>query len=836
MRNFKTLCLLAFTLAICSVSALRAAMSPEESVASFKLADGVEAAVWASEPGMVNPTNIDIDARGRVWVCEGANYRSYMLRPEGDRIMILEDTKGDGKCDSYKVFVQDKAIRVPLGICVIGNKVYVSQSPSMLVYTIDASGDKPVGPPEVLFSGFTGINHDHGLHKPTFGPDGRIYFNSGNEGLAGAILKNSKGEVLLDSTGSNPFPKGEIFRGQPRKGIGYQQGMAFRCNPDGSDFETLGCNFRNNFEVAADSFGTAWQSDNDDDGNEGVRINYVMEGGNFGYTSPTTGHDWSRDKGLYPDQTRQEAHWHQRMPGVTPNLLHTGGGSPTGMIVYEGDMLPEKFRGALIHCDAGPNVVRAYITSPNGAGYKAESIEVIKAKDSWFRPSDVSVAPDGSVYVADWYDPGVGGHAMGDNKMASMRGRVYRLATPGTKSSVPKLDLETVPGQIAALCSPNLARRYEAYTKLRSGGAPALSALNELYKTSSNQRFRARALWLLARGEGGKEAVGVALKDQNVDIRITALRAARLIKMDMVAIAKDMLSDASPFVWRELCLAMNYEPTARCLDTLVALADKCAPPAKYEAPADQKPAVTKADKWAQNEGEREVRARERWYLEALGIACQGREKEVLEAWTANGKNKDPQVAEQIAWRLNKVVAAAVTPMDTQEISEWWTLGPFPTSGAMSAGLDKDYGIESKAIANELDYKASFKGVDNKDIKWELLKTADIGGHQGIDIVDLCQKRGFGTENLVMYFATTVQSPDEQKARLLLGSDDGIAVWLNGKPVHKNATTRALTFGEDTVDVQLKKGSNALLLKVEQGNGGSGVMGAVQAKTKVMFVK
>ena len=70
--------------------------------------------------------------------------------------MILEDTDGDGKADSIKVFAQDKAIFCPLGICVMGNKVYVSQSPKMVVYTIDESGDKPVGPPEVLFSGFSG--------------------------------------------------------------------------------------------------------------------------------------------------------------------------------------------------------------------------------------------------------------------------------------------------------------------------------------------------------------------------------------------------------------------------------------------------------------------------------------------------------------------------------------------------------------------------------------------------------------------------------------------------------------------------------------------------------
>src|SRR5206468_3566326 len=198
--------------------------------------------------------------------------------------------------------------------------------------------------------------------------------------------------------------------------VDYGDGMAFRMNPDGTDLEVLGNNFRNNYEVTVDSFGTVWQSDNDDDGNQGVRINYVMEGGNFGYKGPR-GTEWGRDKDIFPGQTRQEAHWHLRWPGVVPNLLHTGGGSPTGICVYEGDLLGQQYRGAIIHCDAGPNVVRAYIPSPSsyapkglmtdeaekqaeasapdkGAAYKAKVIDLILATDTWFRPSDLCVAPD----------------------------------------------------------------------------------------------------------------------------------------------------------------------------------------------------------------------------------------------------------------------------------------------------------------------------------------------------------------------------------------------------------------------------------------------------------
>jgi putative membrane-bound dehydrogenase-like protein len=649
-----------------ALAALAAAPSlaqkaPDETAKGLKLADGLEATLWASEPGLVNPTDIDVDARGRVWVLEAANYRSTIkpwkiLRPEGDRILILEDTDGDGKCDSYKVFYQGTDLQAPLGICVMGDKVVVSQSPSVRVFEIDSTGDKPKGPPTVAFGGFTGVDHDHGVHAGVFGPDGRFYFNTGNEGTKGLIVDGA-GKPVVDSTGSELGNKAKQFRGREKaKGeIGYTDGMAFRCDPDFKNVETLGYNFRNNYELAVDSFGTVWQSDNDDDGNQGVRINFVMEGGNFGYKGPK-GYDWKRDSAAFPGQTKQEAHWHLRWPGIVPNMLNTGGGSPTGILVYEGDLLPRKYRGALIHCDAGPNVVRAYVTSPSasaptevmkpgeataeagdkgttdkGAGYKAEAVELIKGgDDKWFRPSDVTVAPDGSLFVADWYDPGVGGHNMQDKNDGEknptdwhhFRGRIYRVAPAGNKPATPKLDVTTTAGQIAGLRSPNLAVRYLAYTALAKGGAEANKALDEMFQKDANPRMRARALWLLARSADGKRHVEAALKDKDQDIRIAAFRAARLIKMDVPAVAATLVNDESMGLLREVAVAMNYEPADKAVPVLTKLA------AKYDG-------------------------KDRWYLEALGIGAQGKEEAFLAAWAKDHKDASPAVTERLAWRMKK---------------------------------------------------------------------------------------------------------------------------------------------------------------------------------------
>jgi putative membrane-bound dehydrogenase-like protein len=669
-------------------------MSPEETLETFKVAPGLKATVWASEPGIVKPTNMDIDSKGRIWITEAANYRGSKTRPEGDRIMILEDTKHTGVCDSYKVFAQDPALFAPLGICVLGNKVIVAQSPNVLIYTIDETGDKPVGPPQTIFTGFGGTNHDHGVHAGIFGPDGRFYFNTGNAGYGGYVkygdyVSQHDGKPVADVKGTELGTGAKMYTGHPReKGEGYRDGMAFSMNLDGSDFDVLGYNFRNNYELTVDSFGTVWQSDNDDDGNQGVRINYVMEGGNFGYTGPT-GSSWSRDMGQYkdafPGQTKQEAHWHQRWPGVVPNLLNTGQGSPTGITVYEGTLLPEIYRGALLHCDPGPNVVRAYITKPGserptgimkpvtveeaeafklksdakaGAGYEAVAVEIIKGGDRWFRPDDVCVAPDGAVYISDWYDPGVGGHQTNDTGTDHpgrkgdwhlLHGRVYRLAPENyTYKAPPKVDLTTVGGQIEALNSPNLATRYLGYTKLFEGinTEPVVTALKAEFEAGANKpaRIRARALWLLSKSKDGKKFIEEGLKDRITDIRIAAFRAARRANIDVTQYADEILADKEPGLWRELAIALQYDQSEKALPLIVKLADK-------------------------------YNGEDRWYLEAFGIATTGREKAVMAAWEKGHQNKDPKNNEGIIWRLK---------MEPVQLGGEPTTKPFKNEGHASA--------------------------------------------------------------------------------------------------------------------------------------------------------
>src|SRR5687767_12568730 len=95
---------------------------PENAVKNLDVHPELQATLFASEPMITNPVNLDIDHRGRVWVCDVMNYRGNNgKRPEGDRILILEDTDGDGKADTSKVFYQHREIDSAMGICVLGD-------------------------------------------------------------------------------------------------------------------------------------------------------------------------------------------------------------------------------------------------------------------------------------------------------------------------------------------------------------------------------------------------------------------------------------------------------------------------------------------------------------------------------------------------------------------------------------------------------------------------------------------------------------------------------------------------------------------------------------------
>ncbi|MCC9603248.1 NPCBM/NEW2 domain-containing protein [Stieleria sp. JC731] len=587
---------------------------PENAVSGISVAKGLDLTLSASEPVLRSLTNLDIDTQGRAWVCDVMNYRGNNgSRPEGDRILILEDTNGDGVMDETKTFYQGRDVDSAMGICVLdgpkGREVIVTASPNVWRFT-DADGDDIPESKTAIFTGVGNPQHDHSGHSFLFGPDGKLYWNFGN---TGEQVKDANGNTVIDIHG-----RAVVDNGAPLYG-----GMPFRCDLDGSNFEVLAHNFRNNWETTVDSFGTIWQSDNDDDGNRGTRINFVMEHGNYGYRDEITGAGW-RDDRMNIEKEIMHRHWHLNDPGVVPNLLQTGAGSPSGICFYEGRLLPKRFWDQIIHCDPGPNTVRAYPTSVDGAGYTATIEPILTGtEDRWFRPADVCVAPDGSLFVTDWYDPGVGGHRQGDID----RGRLFRVAPPDSKYIVPNYDYSTAAGAVSALRNPNRAIQARAWQTLHAMGTSAEAELLKLYG-DSNPRFRARALWLLGKIPGrGQHYVEKALTDENPHLRIAAIRLAKQLTEQPSSWLGDAAEDDSPAVRRELAIALRY---------------------------DESPAMPKI--WAKLATQYE--GKDRWYLEALGIGSDQRAAECFDAYLKDVKGHwDTESGRDIVWRVRAPKAA-----------------------------------------------------------------------------------------------------------------------------------------------------------------------------------
>ncbi len=368
------LCFLGLLLASPAVAQKEAKVpdpDPEVERKTFQVADGFEVNLFAADPQLAKPIQMNFDAAGRLWVsCSEAYPQIKPGAQQNDKIIILEDTKGVGKADKVTVFAE--GLLIPTGIEPGDGGVYVADSTDLL-HLSASPGKEKADRRKVVLSGFGTEDTHHMLHTLRWGPDGMLYMNQ-------SIYIHSHIET---PHGLRELNAGGIWQFRPET---LELGVFARgwVNPWGHDFDRWG-----------QSFVT--------DGAGGEGINYVLPGASYTTAANAT----------------------RVIQGLNP-------GSPKycGLEIVSGRHFPDKWQGNLITNDFRGHRVCRFVLKEDGAAYAAqEKGELIKTRHEAFRPIDIKMGPDGALYIADWYNPIIqhGEVDFRDPRRDISHGRIWRV-------------------------------------------------------------------------------------------------------------------------------------------------------------------------------------------------------------------------------------------------------------------------------------------------------------------------------------------------------------------------------------------------------------------------
>jgi quinoprotein glucose dehydrogenase len=437
LNFFRTIAFLIFGIFSPSLFAQHGPSDAELSVKKLQPAPGLKVELFASAPLFENPVAFSIDERGRVFIAESHRWKDSifdvtretnwllndlsfrtvddraaflqkefatnltLLTKDSEIVRLVEDRDGDGRAETSSVFADgfnQTVSGVAAGILARHGEVWFTCIPDFWKFTNDdlrmtnqtpasAKSDSNARKSEIvnrklLATGFgvhIGVS-GHDLHGLALGPDGKIYFSSGDRGFA---VHTKEGKFL-----NNP-----------------DSGAVLRCNPDGSDLEIFATGLRNPQELAFDQYGNLFTDDNDTAGEDPSRLIYVVEGGDYGWRAS---YQFMNGYGPWV----QETNWLGGIDGTLPLSGEVAQG-PSGLAFYPGTGLPDKYENHFLACDF-PKGIWSFAVKPKGAGYEV----VDKEKFLWnLGATDVDFGPDGSAYALDW----------GQSYSMPNSGRIYRV-------------------------------------------------------------------------------------------------------------------------------------------------------------------------------------------------------------------------------------------------------------------------------------------------------------------------------------------------------------------------------------------------------------------------
>ncbi|MCX7408082.1 MAG: HEAT repeat domain-containing protein [Planctomycetales bacterium] len=388
----------------------------EEERKTFVLPEGFEVNLFAADPGIHKPVQMNFDPQGRLWIAASEVYPQIAPGQKAtDKILILEDTNGDGVSDKTTVFAD--GLLIPTGVEPGDGGAYVANSTEVL-HLKDTDGDGKADQSRIVLSGFGTEDTHHILHTFRWGMDGQLYMNQ---------------SIYIHSHVETPYGVRRLNAG----GI-------WQFRPETMKLEVFARGWVNTWGHTFDRWGQSFATD----GAGGEGINYVVPGASY--------------------------------PAVfgVPRILHgLNPGSPKycGLEMVDGRHLPDDWQGNLITHDFRGHRVCRFVLSEDGSGFAArQQQDLISSNHVAFRPIDVKQGPDGAIYIADWYNPIIqhGEVDFRDPRRDHTHGRIWRVTAKGRKPlAKPKLVGADVASLLSSLKSPETFERQHAKRVLKELGA-----------------------------------------------------------------------------------------------------------------------------------------------------------------------------------------------------------------------------------------------------------------------------------------------------------------------------------------------------------------------------
>lgn len=532
-------------------------LRPAEAAQTITMPEGFRAHAYAGEPDVRQPIAFAIDDRGRVWVAEA--YAYPVRQPDGqgkDRILVFDDTDGDGRFDRRTVFADDlnlvSAIEIGFG------GVWVGAAPHLLFIPMqDGDEPRPAGPPQVMLDGWGYEDTHETLNSFIWGPDGWLY------GAHGVFTNSTVGRPGADA-GARTKINGGIWRFHPTT---------------------------HRFEVFAEGLSNPWGLDFNDRGHAVAEacviphLWHVVQGGRY---QRQAGQHFNPH--VYDDLRTIADHLHYTgdspWDGNTQSAAQGGGHAHAGLMVYLGGSWPEAYRGQAFMSNIRGARINVDALEPRGSGYVGRHArDFLEFNDPWSQVVNLQYDQDGSVLLIDWYDQEQC-HLNDPEVPDRGNGRIFKVVygdTPTTRPDVQRLSDERLvemqlrrndwhvrharrvlqeraaAGRLAATTVPALRRLLGL-----DGRVPPRAAASDEHPLGSTEA-RLRLLWALHVTGGLSEAGQLALlADADAEVRAWTVQLAaepgRVTPQLGAALTKLVQTDASPTVALYLASAAQRLP------------------------------------------------------------------------------------------------------------------------------------------------------------------------------------------------------------------------------------------------------------------------------------